>query len=273
MKKITFGLTESEYDSLTDTAKQYQPSREISVGYLLTTNSVKTIKGAKQGYLTGVLYLAPHNVAGENICASSTAECRNACLWSSGQLGMPSGRRATIARTLFLHHRPSEFFARLTQEIASLERRAKRQGKKLAIRLNGTSDIPWEASKHDCYLQSVVELFPEVTFYDYTKHIGRCVNGYRAKKGLDDYRLTFSYSGKNWAACEMALNDGVNVAMAFADELPETYNGYRVIDGDLHDLRFLDEPGVIVGLRYKLPKMLNKSGTLRAHNVPNFVIQ
>jgi hypothetical protein len=33
--------------------------------------------------------------------------------------------------------------------------------------------------------------------------------------------------------------------------LPETYLGRPVIDGDEHDLRFLDPSGVVVGLRAK----------------------
>jgi len=46
------------------------------------------------------------------------------------------------------------------------------------------------------------------------------------------------------------LSKGYNVAMVF-NKLPETYNGYRVVNGDETDLRFLDEQGVIVGLKYK----------------------
>ena len=46
------------------------------------------------------------------------------------------------------------------------------------------------------------------------------------------------------------LKRGFNVAMVF-DKLPETYNGFKVINGDLDDLRFLDEKNVIVGLKYK----------------------
>jgi hypothetical protein len=37
----------------------------------------------------------------------------------------------------------------------------------------------------------------------------------------------------------------------FRDKLPETWNGYKVIDGTKHDLRFLDEKGVVVGLLAK----------------------
>jgi hypothetical protein len=33
--------------------------------------------------------------------------------------------------------------------------------------------------------------------------------------------------------------------------MPETWNGYRVINGDEHDLRHLDPKGVVVGLSPK----------------------
>jgi hypothetical protein len=74
--------------------------------------------------------------------------------------------------------------------------------------------------------------------------------------------LTFSYSGENLAECLRVLALGVNVAVVFTtrkgEKLPATWNGYRVIDGDTHDVRFLDrkrkrkgETAVIVGLRPK----------------------
>ena len=37
----------------------------------------------------------------------------------------------------------------------------------------------------------------------------------------------------------------------YKGDLPATWYGYRVIDGDKHDYRFLDERGVVVGLRAK----------------------
>ena len=46
------------------------------------------------------------------------------------------------------------------------------------------------------------------------------------------------------------LSKGHNVAVVF-DEVPETYKGYKVINGDESDLRFTDEKNVIVGLKYK----------------------
>ena len=40
--------------------------------------------------------------------------------------------------------------------------------------------------------------------------------------------------------------------MVFRNTPPETYKGYKVINGDLHDMRFTDPKNVIVGLKEKL---------------------
>ena len=47
--------------------------------------------------------------------------------------------------------------------------------------------------------------------------------------------------------------------------LPKTYLGFRVINGDSHDLRFLDPKGVIVGLSPK--------GNKAKKDTSGFVIQ
>jgi len=44
------------------------------------------------------------------------------------------------------------------------------------------------------------------------------------------------------------LNKGGNVAVVFRGELPKSYLGFPVVNGDDTDLRFLDPKGVIVGL-------------------------
>ena len=35
------------------------------------------------------------------------------------------------------------------------------------------------------------------------------------------------------------------------DNVPETFRGFQVINGDDTDLRFLDKPGTIIGLKAK----------------------
>lgn len=53
---------------------------------LLGINSdAKTVKGKKQGYLTGILYLAPANSSGINVCANASPACIAACLNYSGR--------------------------------------------------------------------------------------------------------------------------------------------------------------------------------------------
>ena len=60
----------------------------------------------------------------------------------------------------------------------------------------------------------------------------------------------FSRSETNDVIAMDLLKKKVNVAMVF-DKVPTSYMGYKVIDGDENDLRYLDKKGVIVGLRYK----------------------
>jgi hypothetical protein len=57
------------------------------------------------------------------------------------------------------------------------------------------------------------------------------------------------------------LNKGNGrVAMVFeGKQLPKSFMGYKVIDGDEYDMRYLDEQGVIVGLKFK--KVRNKIDT------------
>ena len=134
------------------------------------------------------------------------------------------------------------FLEELKRNVTRLVARARKVGLKPAVRINGTSDLPWLA-------QELAEEFPEVQFYDYTKHPKPWL------RTLPNYHLTFSHSGHNLEDCLEALQHGINVAVVFTtrrgEALPETWNGFPVIDGDSHDCRFLDPTGVVVGLRAK----------------------
>jgi len=276
-----FKLTEREFLSLPKHVQELFPDRNVSVGYLLTESSYKMVKGIEYGYLSQVLYFAPSDLSGMELCAGKSDACALACLNASGQLGLSSGIKATIARTLLFRFRPLLFWTGVSEEIARGARKALKNGMGHSVRLNGTSDVPFEARKNGKPLKELMRLFPDTHFYDYTKLAGRCLPEYVARHGLKDYHLTFSFSGENWRACQMLLERGVSVAVCFdlkkGDNLPETYQGYKVIDGDVHDLRFLDERGVIVGLRYKLPKRKNArnsegKGTIQASEVGSFAV-
>lgn len=214
--------------------------------------NVKTVKGQKYGYMTGILYLAPARESGVmNTCPKSTAECRQFCLYNSGMaqvwpLKIKTGR---VNKTIFLHENREAFLESLRYDIRTLLNRAKLHKLIPAVRINGTSDLPKIAMQ-------MAREFPEVQFYDYTK-IDR-----PWERTLPNYHITFSFSGNNRDAAMQALAHGINVAVVFdvlpaikgrrdGDKLPATWNGFEVIDGDESDLRFLDKTGVIVGLRHK----------------------
>ena len=63
-----------------------------------------------------------------------------------------------------------------------------------------------------------------------------------------NYHVTFSDSGTNEQDQLAAIKKGSNIAVVFKDQLPKKWMSRKVSDGDLHDLRFKDPRGVIVGL-------------------------
>jgi hypothetical protein len=94
-------------------------------------------------------------------------------------------------------------------------------------------------------------------FYDYTKVAKR----FRMLEKYPNYDLTYSFSGHNMFQClDLLDKQKGRVAMVFEGKvLPTSFMGYKVIDGDAYDMRYLDEQGVIVGLKFK--KVRNKIDT------------
>ncbi len=210
---------------------------------LSVSADAKTIKGEKKGYLTGILYLLPADSSGiTNVCAKATEGCKASCLNTAGRGAFSSVQAGRMRKTKLMVSDRAGFLGLLAVDINALVKKAKRDGFKPCVRLNGTSDLPWMA-------HSLAHMFPKVQFYDYTKVSEPW------KRTLPNYHLTFSYSETNAVDCMQALEHGINVAMVFdtkrGQPLPKTWAGYKVIDGDLSDLRFKDPKGVIVGLRAK----------------------
>jgi hypothetical protein len=185
----------------------YMPS------YLLSVEAdAKTDKGTASGYLTGILYLAPGQLAGVgNLCPHASAGCLAACLFTAGRAGIfEAVNKARVMRTRFLHDNRAGFIAVLRGEIAALIRKAKRRGLRPVVRLNGTSDLPWQKLAPELFAE-----FPRLKFYDYTKSLRQAVAF--AKGELPrNYHLTVSYAENNAVAAGIALAAGVNVA-AVAD--------------------------------------------------------
>lgn len=215
---------------------------------LLSINAdAKTVKGVKTGYLTGIMYLAPASISGVNLCPGSSAGCRASCLFFAGRGIFYSVMRARIVKTLaYLADKP-RYIVSVKRSIDKLIVKAKNQGLIPVVRLNGTSDIPWE------YSSNIIQSYPAVQFYDYTKIISRMMLD-RPK----NYHLTFSLSEDSEHHALTVLERGGVVAAVFSNGLPKAYLGYPVHDADKNDLRFLDKPGSIAGL---YPKAKAKKDT------------
>ena len=216
------------------------------------TNS-KTIKGEKDGYLTGILYLSPaDSVTKETLCPyAKIAGCIDGCLYTAGRGIMKPVHMARVRKTIFYLFYREAFMTILATDIKKLKRKAKRDGLTLVIRLNGTSDIQWEHEPYtDLYGTSytnIFEAFPTIQFYDYSKIPTRKVPG--------NYHLTFSYSDRpeyaKVVAKAKAKNPTRNIAVVFNGEPPTSFLGKTVISGDNNDLRFTDPENVVVGLTAK----------------------
>ena len=143
----------------------------------------------------------------------------------------------------------------LVLEITKAKINAHMKGYQFSVRINGTSDISLESFKLNG--MNILEYFPIVPFYDYTK----VANRFKMLDKYDNYDLTYSFSGHNMFQClELLSEKKGRVAMVFEGKvLPTKFMGYDVIDGDAYDMRYYDEQGVIVGLKFK--KVRNKIDT------------
>jgi len=194
-------------------------------------------------YWSCILHLHPSNT---RICPFQIeAGCKEACLNTAGMAGVfPKVQDARQRKTdLFLNDQ-AEFMSQLVLDIIKFIEACERKGKKPAIRLNGTSDIQWEKIIIEGG-QTIFEMFPQVQFYDYTKIPTRKISY------IFNYHLTWSYSEASPKYAKNYKKVKYNIAVVFHKRLPKTFLGREVIDGDKHDMRFMDKDNVVVGLLAK----------------------
>ena len=206
---------------------------------LLSTANPKIQKGTKLGYLSFILHLAPADLSGRETCPKRTAGCTAACLNTAGRGGMfkkgettNTIQRARIRKTVQYFEQRQQFMLDLEADIRKGIKMAEKLGLKPAFRLNGTSDLSVEK-------WGIIEKFPTVQFYDYTKVLGR------KTAHLPNYHLTFSKADGNDADVQKALAQGMSVVAVY-DEIPA-----GVPSADETDLRFLDPKGTMLGLKAK----------------------
>ena len=202
----------------------------------------------------------------------SKKSCMDLCISNTGQMKFKDSVNLRNSRTSqfydWKHSRDpfNGFVLKLQSEIEELKTKCLEDGFKLAIRLNTVSDVLWERMPY-LNAPNIFEYNNDIIFYDYSKvPIDKRIN-----RIPGNYHLTFSHSG-HFDRSENALKNNINIAIVFyclRENCPncKSYAGnkysckpsiyemnnkiYKVLDGDINDLRFLDDGPAIIGLSYK----------------------
>ena len=209
------------------------------------TKIAKTQKKEKVQTRVASLSLYPDHI----ICAGSkAAKCMDGCLKSAGMGAFSNVKAGRKAKTDWFHADQDAFLAQLRAELSNFDKLCKRTGSVGVVRLNTISDIAWESL-------GIPQLFPDLSFYDYTKRVQRI------GKTPTNYKLMFSYSGaRTYRKQVEQLPDGYPMAVVFRHSLPTHFMGRVVIDGDKSDLDNLRGGHVVVGLLAKGKAKKDTSG-------------
>lgn len=218
----------------------------------LLSDGVTNAKTKKNLRPTKILYMYPDKIDGKEMCPYASKGCRMSCLFTAGRGNFPNVKQARLERTKFYVNHRQEFYDQLQKEIVAF---ARKKGE-VAVRLNGTSDQPLVETLIIAQMRRIPN---NVVFYDYTKNHKKA--GVRILPSGHKYVVTFSYS-ENSSETQIVemLNKGSHVAVVF-DEIPKTWRGYPVVDGDERDDLMIDlkEP-TIIGLKAKGSARKDTSG-------------
>lgn len=227
---------------------------------VIGVSSAKTQKGESLGYLTGIVYLSPSDTGetGLNLCPWA-GNCKKICLNTAGRGAFSSVQKGRKRKAHAWAFDREGFLENAKRDVLSLIRKAQKESLTPCVRMDGTSDLGIALVKGKG--GRLVDQFPHIQFYDYTKSITR-MERFLVGEFPKNYHLTFSHDGEeNWGDCLKVLERGGNVAVVFRKTIPQEWRGFPVVDGDVSDLRFLDpKGGFIVGLKAKGKAKKDKSG-------------
>ena len=229
---------------------------------LLGSNpKIEKTPDSDQKYFVQILHLAPSWAALFNTCSMATLGCGTNCLNESGH-GQPHMMSdgihhvhvARVLRTLIWFKYRDQFKAKMQREIESQRVKAYRMDAIPVIRPNGTSDLRFESLWPELFAEN-----PDFVFYDYSKDMSRNVSH------IANYSLCYSVSEKTTESdIQTAFANGLNCVVVLRlkkdQDKPALWQGRPMIDGDKHDLRFLDPKGVFVGLYAKASAYGDQTG-------------
>jgi hypothetical protein len=223
-------------------------------------SNAKTKKNIRE---TKILYLAPEkqNQLGVNLCGMASKGCTKSCLYTAGMGVYANVQKARLNRTHYYLQDRFSFNLQLALEINHAASSLEKKNQPMAVRLNGTSDIPLVEQITETYGNQIPQ---NVVFYDYTKYPKKA-GEYTLKSG-HRYMVAFSLSEDNLETFKWLVGNKLSVGAAVFNvkkdaDLPIEWLGMPVVDGDSRDDLMLDVPkGTILGLRAKGKAKKDMSG-------------
>lgn len=250
-------------------------------------NNAKTIKGDGSEYLTAIMYLAPAELAFEELgmtgtlCPNAnTAKCSEPCLNLAGRGQMNTVQAARLRKAMLYIEDRAEFMRLLAEDLTRFQRYCDKRGITPVVRPNGTTDIPWERIPlfvNGTHCKNIFEAFPGIQFYDYTKIPSRM-----SKELPRNYHLCLSFSNatdkyREQCVAARVKNPDINLVIVVrTKEMAEylvTQRPDEYIDGDKDDLRFLDAPRKTVVLYAKGKAKTDYSGFVLDIETLDFVMR
>lgn len=244
--------------------RQILRARGLTYRPILGQASAKTVKGEAIGYLTAICYLVPD----DELCPLAwLAGCMAGCLRSAGRGAFDNVQAARAEKTRFFRQHREAFMLSMCADVWSLVRKAAKLGMTPLVRPNGTSDIPFE-NIPVVDGKTIFQLFPDVQFYDYTKHPSRNLGG----KTSGNYDLTYSFSSvtpKPISIKGLTNKHNRRTAVVFdrAENIPDTFRGWPVVDGDDTDVRHIEPVNVVVALYAKGKAKQDMSGFVQRKGI------
>ena len=242
MNEVEYNELQNEMDRLANIKWQgyAKTIKEVGVSYLgAVAQSAKLRHSLYHKVSTYGIYLASANLSGFNVCPNSEY-CKDNCLNGSGHNRLDrlskkgSIDRSRIIKTRLFFANREVFMRIMIHEIEKERKKAEKNGTFFSIRLNCTSDINPIAFTLDG--KNILEIFPDVQFYDYTKVPSRIA----VAEKYSNYDITWSIDGseKNREIGLEFLKNGGRVAVVYGEnDMPKTWYGYECGNGDETDYR------------------------------------
>jgi hypothetical protein len=203
--------------------------------WLETNPKIKKTKGVKGFRKDGrevlfepyLINLLPAKQSGINLCMCATKWCASTCLHTSGAVQFLANKTlGRLRKSWFLALDREEAFRQIAGQIEkkkadidAFNAKSKTEYRQLIIRLNGTSDLIWRVLK-GVEGKNLFEMFPDVVFYDYSKHSGEMESFAKGEfpdgeKFPPNYHMTLSYDGAEKPPHRQTLESGENLAVPF----------------------------------------------------------